>query len=376
MYQIFYLDPYQTKPFYLICSAVLDTSIDSIPDLQIVEGWLPYTNSLKLSLYQNYLANDIGAPCANPLQLSTTESRQGYGISWNWFNLTWITNYALIDFQNVNTFYSQNAVCAPTLINSGLVANNLVEFSAGDNSTSQYYYPDTTAVVAFNLTQLQAAQPSPTVLSIENNKTSNIDLVEQGDVLGCVTDIYDPSQIISRVATSIGQTNGNTITNLCTGTSTYFLAYADNNYTTEGTELVSPVSPVTCPFFSASLASGQFQCEADIYYYGEANPTVQYSNILNYKTANSSTNITYHYNGLGNCSGNFWTDGTGAGIWDIFNSNCPNFITRVNIFQFFINQLINAPEMFMLEWFLVIMAIFVIVLIVIPLMTRGQQRGV
>lgn len=349
---IYYADPYRTQASYITCTVILDTDVNNAIDTTIT-NWLQNSNSLYLTLYSNYLSNDVNSPCPENKILGTEpayKNNQKIGV----YNSQSV----------INSLYAELPSCALTPITPALIVNNLVQFNAGDsfNSTTWSYYPTTTVVLGFNLSYMQGAQINNPIFAIENTKTTNKSIITDSDTLSCSNLVVDPNVDISSIVYSIYDKN-----NSRSCTFAYPATFDEINATRTYSNILT-VSSRTCPFFASANIKGFMQCSASVYYSGQPTPINFYSNIIPYLTPPSAS-LPKYPNQLA-CTDDFW---------DLFKINCPNFITRVNILTILGNQIRDDPEMFVLEFFILIMGLFVIAILIIPIakliLSHRQQQG-
>lgn len=329
-HHIYFSQPYHTHAFKLYCTVWIEVSVNSTLD-QTINNWLNSYNllasPLNLILYTNYRSNDVMSACPEklPLAVHTLYAPQPYGVR---------TDSAVQPL--ITSLYSQNDACYMTEISTGVIANNLIEFNIGTNTTTRYYYATTTAVMAFNLTELQGASISNPILAIQNTKTINTGIVEIGDVLSCVNTVTDPSGDIDTIKYTIGTTTGD----LCgSGLASSPIKSYSGNQTTYTYTL--QITPDTCSFFNIPSSEGAIKCTAHVYYSGQsATQDVQLtSNILPYITSASTPPISKgnktctndwrdYFNP--NCVGK--TNSTGGGFTGLLFSDTKDFIVKVGLF--------------------------------------------
>ena len=341
---IYYAHPYITESYVLNCFVTLDTEINSDTDL-LLNYWLQHSTSQFITLYQNYLSNDVNSPCPElkvlpiaPVYVNNKKVGFTAGLA-----------------PSATGLYATTSSCVLTSITSGLIKNNLVQFNSGDeyNLTTGYYYPTTTAVLAFNLSSITGPSLTNPIFSILNNKTTNKGIITEGDILSCSNIVTDPNYDINSITYSIYETSK--------GQSCIFSQPAgyDEFNTTRTYSNILTVSKSSCPFFTGLNKNGLMRCTATVYYSGQPAPKNFYSNTIPYKTASTTGGIT-----LGNTT--LFNLTCTSDIWDLLKPNCPYFITT-NPISFFLAQARDEPEIFVLEFFLLIMGLFIVAILIIPI---------
>jgi len=138
-------------------------------------------------------------------------------------------------------------------------------FSSGTNYliTNATITP-TSSYITFDLVTLPKASVTNTTLAFVMNKTTNLNIIENGDKIVCITSINDPSSVVISVEHDYFDLDNptyscatQTVSKQAKGNSTYIYAsYLQVNKT-------------SCPFMALSNLTGHLVCRSTIYQLGQ-----------------------------------------------------------------------------------------------------------
>lgn len=248
----FFSDRYNTNQVFIQCTIIPDLVLEADTNSQeqgvITRLLSDFVGGQTLTVISTNINANIYSACKDLVSGTASSSNNPYQQK-----ITYTTTLHERD-QNCYNFIALQA---------GKNSKDIVDFAmfttGSNNLITNSTITPTTADITFNLEYLPLAKVLNTSLVFANNKTAHANIIENNDMMICITAIQDPSSLVALVQHQYYDVNNPS--NSCT-TKDAIKSLGGNNSNIYASW--QEINSTSCPFFSLSNVSGYLVCKSVI----------------------------------------------------------------------------------------------------------------
>lgn len=248
----FFSDRYNTNQVFIQCTIIPDLALEAGTNSQeqgvITRLLSDFVGGQTSTVISTNINANIYSACKDLVGGATSSSSNPYQQT-----ITYTTTLHERD-QNCYNFIA---------LQEGKNSNDIVNFAmfttGSNNIITNSTITPTTADITFDLEYLPLAKVLNTSLVFANNKTAHANIIENNDMMICITAIQDPSSLVALVQHQYYDVNNPS--NSCT-TKDAIRSLGGNNSNIYASW--QEVNSTSCPFFGLSNVSGYLVCKSVI----------------------------------------------------------------------------------------------------------------